>query len=250
MTYTKLTFNINSSKPYLFIGSKIRGGMGYALKEEVCINPTFECKDCFASKECIFFKMYEEQNISHDYRLDFKLNSDKYKFSMLLFGNLQNHKESIQKAFLKSLSQYEEIHIKEKIKTIKDKKTSSIIKLAFLTPLRIKKQNKFVLNQDEIELNDILFSIHRRNLELNKQLFQKTKFNQDVKIVSKNIYYQELTRRSNKQNIKMNMGGLMGEMVLSSVDAQTYNLLKLGEVIGVGKQTVFGLGKIKVENIK
>jgi CRISPR/Cas system endoribonuclease Cas6 (RAMP superfamily) len=47
----------------------------------------------------------------------------------------------------------------------------------------------------------------------------------------------------------MNMGGLMGEMIIMNVDKKVYSLLKLAEVIGVGKATVFGLGKIKIEEI-
>jgi len=249
MNYTKQTYNIKAPKPYLFIGSKIRGALGYALKEEVCINPSFECKDCFASKECIFYKMYEEQNKTHDYRLDFKLFTEKYKFSMLLFGESQKYKKSINKAILKSLKECKKVEFKEKNKIISYKKYSSIIKLEFLTPLRIKKQNKFVLSEDEIGLNDILFSIHRRNLELQKKPFQRVQFNQNIKIVSKNLEYKELIRRSNRQNTKMNLGGLMGEIVLSDVDKETYNLLKLGEIIAVGKSTVFGLGKIKIKDI-
>ncbi len=41
----------------------------------------------------------------------------------------------------------------------------------------------------------------------------------------------------------------MGEMIISNIDKKSYQLLKTGEIIGVGKQTVFGLGKIKVEDI-
>jgi CRISPR/Cas system endoribonuclease Cas6 (RAMP superfamily) len=48
----------------------------------------------------------------------------------------------------------------------------------------------------------------------------------------------------------MNLGGLMGEILINNADKEIYRLLKLGEVIGVGKSTVFGLGKIKVEEIK
>ena len=42
----------------------------------------------------------------------------------------------------------------------------------------------------------------------------------------------------------------MGEMIISNIDKKTFELLKLGELIGVGKSTVFGLGKIKIEEIK
>ena len=160
MTYILQKYKINAKKPYLFIGSKVRGALGYALKEEVCINPSFTCKDCFSAKECIFYRMYEEQNIIHNYRLDFKLESDKYKFSLLLFEDAQNHKDSIKKAMLKSLEHYKEITFKEKSKKLKTKEFSSIIKLSFETPLRIKKRNRFAT--DDIDLLDILVSIKKR----------------------------------------------------------------------------------------
>ena len=248
MTYTKQTYTIKSApKPYLFIGSKVRGTFGYALKEEVCINPTFECANCFAAKECLFYKFYEKQNATHNYRLDYKLYSGKYKFSLLLFNEAQQEKDVIHKAMMASLKEYKEIAFKEKRKTLKIKKGSKVIKLEFLTPLRIKKQNRFAIN--DIELLDILLSIYRRNLDLQNLPYKRVEFDTSYKIVSKNLRYQELTRRSNKQNTKMNLGGLMGEMVISNLSKEVYDLLKIGEVIGVGKSTVFGLGKIKVEDI-
>jgi len=248
MTYTKQTYEIkNTSKPNFFIGSKIRGALGYALKEEVCVNPTFVCKDCFAAKECIFYQFYEEHNTTHNYRLDFKLYTDKYKFSLLLFEDAQNYKDILHTAMMHSLKEYKKIKFKSKTKLIKEKKLSKTIKLEFITPLRIKKQNRFAIK--EIELLDILLSIYRRNLELNKLPYERVKLDTTYKTVLKNLRYQEITRRSNKQDTLMNLGGIMGEMVISNVSREVYNLLKTGEIIGVGKSTVFGLGKIKIEDI-
>lgn len=248
MTYTKQTYEIkNTPKPNFFIGSKIRGSLGYALKEEVCVNPTFECKDCFAAKECVFYQFYEEKNTTHNYRLDFKLYTNKYKFSLLLFEDAQKHKDVLYKAMMVSLQEYKKVEFKAKSKVLKKKQLSKTLKLELITPLRIKKQNRFATK--DIELLDILLSIYRRNLELKKLPHQRVKLDTSYKTVLKNLRYQELTRRSNKQDTLMNLGGLMGEMVISDVSKEVYALLKLGEVIGVGKSTVFGLGKIKVENI-
>ena len=41
---------------------------------------------------------------------------------------------------------------------------------------------------------------------------------------------------------------MMGTIDYEDVDEHSYALLKLGELLGVGKQTVFGLGEIKVEH--
>ena len=249
MRYTKLTFQIKSEKkPHFFIGSKIRGMLGYALKDEVCINPSMKCEGCFAAKECVFYEMYEKVNATHKYRLDFKLYDKKYVFSMLLFNTLQAEEKSIRKAMLKALDDNKEIDFKSKEKKFKkSKKGTALLKLTFETPLRIKKQNTFA--RDDIDLLDILRSIHRRNRDLQGKTHKYLKIEENYKVVSKNLRYQELTRKSNKQKTTMNMGGLMGEMIITSVDKKVYNLLKLGEVIGVGKATVFGLGKIKLEEL-
>ena len=140
MTYTKQTYTIKSApKPYLFIGSKIRGAFGYALKEEVCINPTFECKNCFATKECLFFKFYEVQNQTPDYRLDYKLYSDKYKFSLLLFNEAQKEKDVVYKAMMASLTEYKEVAFKCKAYYLTTKESKEKI----FDNYKLYKQGKF-----------------------------------------------------------------------------------------------------------
>ena len=250
MIYTKQTYKIKAKKPYLFIGSKIRGMLGYALKDEVCINPSFKCDGCFAKGECVFYDMYEKQNTQHNYRLDFKLYDDEYKFSLLLFGKLQSKSKSIHKAMLNALKNYKKIKYKEKTKTLKiKKKRPKLIKLIFQTPLRMKKNNRFILKEREVDIKDILLSIYKIDLELKKEPYKPLNFNENLKTISKKFYYKELTRKSNKQNTKMNVGGLMGEMLVSGIDEESYKLLKLGEVLGCGKSRVFGLGKFKLEKI-
>jgi CRISPR/Cas system endoribonuclease Cas6 (RAMP superfamily) len=45
----------------------------------------------------------------------------------------------------------------------------------------------------------------------------------------------------------MNLGGLMGEITIEGLNKESYEVLKVGELLGAGKSTVFGLGKIEVE---
>ena len=247
MIYTKLTITSSSKKPHNFIGSKVRGTLGYALKEEVCVNPTFKCEGCFAADDCVFYKFYEQENRVHPYRLDFDLEDEAFYFSLLLFGDVQKDAGAVKKALLQSLQEFEDVECFEEFMTFESTPCKSVVKLEFITPLRIKKENKFV--REDIDLLDILISINKRQYELSGEEFQRLNVSKEYKIISKHLYYQELTRKSNVQKTKMNFGGLMGEMILGNIDEQTYKLLKLGEILGCGKQTVFGLGKIKIEEI-
>jgi CRISPR/Cas system endoribonuclease Cas6 (RAMP superfamily) len=78
--------------------------------------------------------------------------------------------------------------------------------------------------------------------------YKKFPYKIEGEIVSKNIEYKELTRLSNRQKITMNLGGIMGAIDIRGINKECYEVLKLGELLGVGKQTVFGLGKIKIKD--
>lgn len=245
MKVIKLTFTSSSKKPHDFIGSKIRGMMGYALKDEVCINPTFKCDGCFSSDECIFYKFYEQKNITHKYRLDFDLESKLFEFSILLFEDSIVYEEVIKNAVLNSLHEYINVKCQKEVLKNEEYSYSSIVKITLLTPLRIKKNNRFL--KTDIDLLDILLSINKRYFGLTDKPFQSLNISKNYNTIVKNIYYKELTRKSNRQKTKMNLGGLMGEIVLTNIDQRSFELLKTGEIVGVGKSTVFGLGKIKLE---
>ena len=66
-------------------------------------------------------------------------------------------------------------------------------------------------------------------------------------ITSKDLRFLDLRRYSNRQQTAMNMGGIIGKIGNWRVNKECYEGLKLGENLGAGKQTAFGLGKIKVK---
>jgi len=269
LRYTKLRVVIDTKAPF-FIGSQIRGAFGVALKRVVCINPSFDCKECFAQNNCLYFDFYENRNIYHNYRLDFELGKSYYDFSLILFEDSSTKLPFVLSAFLKMLK---EIGLGKERKTFEDfkifvneeelnlsnlKLPPSYIKefqidsfcpnitINFVTPLRIKKKNKFV-RAEELELSDILNSIYQRKLKLLGLKNSKIPFKIEAEVVKKELTFLELQRYSNRQKTKMNFGGLAGEMIIKDLDKESFKLLKLGELIGVGKQTSFGLGKIKIE---
>lgn len=275
MKYSKISIIIRpKDKPPYFIGSQIRGAFGYALKKVTCINPSYDCTDCFASSNCLYYEFYEEKNTFHKYRLDFELGKDYYDFSLYLFDDTTSKLPYVVSALHMMLSQnglgkdrvtYKNFDMyindtsslingklqipKEFIKTFHIDNICQGITLKFITPLRIKKDNKFI-RVENLELKDIVNSIYQRQMQLLGKGYKKFPYSIAGKIVNKNLKYQELTRLSNRQKTTMNLGGIMGSIEVEGLNKESFEVLKLGELLSVGKQTVFGLGKIKIEEIE
>jgi len=270
--YIKLSILVKSDTlPPYFIGSQLRGALGYALKKVTCINPSFKCDGCFAKENCLYYQFYEEKNSFHKYRFDFELGLKYYNFDFYLFDDASNKLPYVVSAFYIMLTQNGlgkeretfktfdmyvndisclkkgEINLpKEYIKTFQIDRVCRDITLKFVTPLRIKRENKFV-RDESVTLKDIVNSIYQRQMRLLDAGHKKFAYKIEGEIVSKNLHYKELTRHSNRQKMTMNLGGIMGEIKIENLNKESYEVLKLGELLGAGKQTVFGLGKIKVE---
>ena len=252
--------------PYEFTGSAIRGTLGYALKKVVCINPSYECNGCFAKDNCVFYDFYESDFAK--FRL--KINLDgKLDFKIILFEEAIKEAPFIISAVYKAFK--ERGITKNKIKidnfvifynnqlvydgefrkfdnvplSFEGNEYKKDFTLKINTPIRIKENSKFV--RDDIKLETLLRSINHRIHKLKNKEIKKLEFEPKYEEVYKNLSFKELIRFSNRQKTKMNLGGIMGEIIYKNVDENSYKLLKLGEIIGVGKQVTFGLGDIKID---
>lgn len=271
MNYSKITLLFKSkNKPPYFIGSQMRGAFGYALKKVTCINPSYSCEGCFASANCLYYEFYEEKNSFHRYRFDFELGRELYDFNIYLFDSACTKLPYVVSALHMMLTQiglgkereiYKNFDIfindvkcfeyaklslpKEFIKKLQIDGSRPDITLQLLTPLRIKKENTFV-RDDQIELSDIINSIYQRQMKLLGREYKRFPYPIEGEIIQKELKFVELTRQSNRQKTTMSMGGIMGQIKIKNLNKECYEVIKVGELIGVGKQTVFGLGKLKV----
>lgn len=271
MNYVKIAIIFRGqAKPPYFIGSQLRGALGYALKKVTCINPSYTCDGCFAASNCLYHEFFEEKNTFHKYRFDFKLGLEYYDFNLYLFDSTcaklpyavsALHMMLTQNGLGKEKNRCEnfDMYINDEncffdgklklpqnfIKTLQIDTFCPAITLKLVTPLRIKKENRF-LRSDELELGDIINSIYQRQMKLLGRGFKKFPYEVGGEIISKDLRYKELTRLSNRQKTTMNLGGIMGEIHIKNLNKEAYEVLKVGELIGVGKQTVFGLGKVKI----
>jgi CRISPR-associated endoribonuclease Cas6 len=271
LTYHRIYVEINTNEKFPFFGgSMVRGAFGPALKQTVCVNPSYECSNCFAAKECLFYDFYEKVNHPHTYRFEVELDSKKFAFSLLLFNyaavKLPYILSTLQRMITKiglsaTRNRYEEYAIwcnNQKIydgssfnmSNITLQKFSYIpiedeFTLRFLTPLRIKSQNGFLKTTPT--LTQILYSIRNRYEELAGNGRTKLGYEPSYHQRFARTSFLDLTRYSSRQESKLGIGGIMGEIGYSHVDEESRRLLRLGELIGIGKQAVFGLGKIKIE---
>ena len=114
-------------------------------------------------------------------------------------------------------------------------------------PVRIKQNNQIA--RESIELHTLINNIHNRYRQLKKLPQERLGYRVHGEIVESSMKFIETQRYSNRQKTQMNMGGLKGEMKIIGLDKQSYMYLKIGEIIGVGKQTVFGLGSYSLKDI-
>ena len=73
-----------------------------------------------------------------------------------------------------------------------------------------------------------------------------TRNSQEVKTTRNNLTWFEWQRYSSRQGRKMWMGGLTGSITYSGSLTPYSALLKYGQIVHIGKQTTFGLGKYRL----
>jgi len=228
--YIKVKIDTPHSPSY-FTGSMLRGAMGYALKKVTCINPSYNCNGCFASSSCLYYNFYELQGGYHNYRFDIELGSGRFDFGLYLYEEACDEVAYILSAIemmvtkiglTKEKYQFQDISISLNAKDIyKDGKFLSLdttpqeftttqyhknLKIKILTPIRVKRNNRFL--RDDIDIEDILRSIHQRYTELTqKQKVYRLPYTPTYSTIIKEVEYKPLLRKSSRQRQTMNMDG-------------------------------------------
>lgn len=272
LKYLKLDIKVKKDSNFrvpIFIGSMIRGAFGFALKRVVCINPKYNCSECAITHNCLFYKFYENKNQTPKFRFEFGFKQDNLDFSIYLFEEIIESVSYVINAINlmltsiglskdrvtfdieaiysndKSIYKNGEFNLDFTPKILHIDKISPDVKIKFLTPLRIKQNGRLSSNP---QLKTILVSIQNRFNELkNIEKFERLNFTHEE--MGSNFTFIDIDRYSNRQQTKMKFGGVIGEIEVKNLTQDEFTLLKLGEILGAGKSTVFGLGKMVIEPI-
>lgn len=127
------------------------------------------------------------------------------------------------------------------------------LKITFQTPTRLKYKGKIV---ELPEFHIIIRNLLRRISEIfyfhfNEELnFNPKKIIDDalkIKIISHKIKKFRFKRYSTSQHQKINLDGIIGEVLYEGELYEFIPLIELGSIIHIGKNTTFGLGKYNFE---
>lgn len=132
---------------------------------------------------------------------------------------------------------------------------NSELRVVLETPLRLKFQNRF---HDALPFHVLIRAALRRISSLNrhfadgepdidyKGIVQRSN---GIRVIDQDVNWLDWARYSNRQETKMHMGGLVGELTYGGKLEEFVPLLRYCEKVHLGKATTFGLGKIRLELI-
>ncbi|MBE2281548.1 MAG: CRISPR system precrRNA processing endoribonuclease RAMP protein Cas6 [Ignavibacteriaceae bacterium] len=122
--------------------------------------------------------------------------------------------------------------------------------LDFVSPLRMIEKNITLRNPGQLTKDVLLSSILRRYKTLNHffnhgqpDAFPERLSWDNLTISENTVKFYDWERYSSRQKTSMQMGGYLGKLVLEGEIDNIVPLLKIGEYINAGKNSVFGLGK-------
>ncbi len=148
--------------------------------------------------------------------------------------------------------QYAPIEINSDIENYSNTKT---IKISFKTPARIQADSVILSNKAKVNYELLLRSAFRRykiletlfGLPNKDDNYDEPKDFETVKTVENMLDFHDWERYSNRQERKIEMGGFLGNIIFTGEFNNYLGYLIACEHLHIGKNTVFGLGKYKME---
>jgi len=126
-------------------------------------------------------------------------------------------------------------------------------KIYFVTPLRLRKQGRYLFKMDW----PFFFSTLARRLEMLRVFFGggerlskdewyklKSIFENEAKVDREDLIWKDLKRYSNRQKRKVPLGGLIGTIYISEISPWWWKWWQMAHFVYVGKGASMGLGRI------
>jgi len=129
-------------------------------------------------------------------------------------------------------------------------------RVSLITPLRVKQKGSY---SDVLDFEILMRAVLRRLTYVGQYYcggIPDINFKELIaaagEIESRNInlHWQDWERYSRRQNMRMKLGGLVGEIEFTGELTPFYPFLLIGQELHIGKNTTFGLGKYLVQPVR
>jgi len=127
------------------------------------------------------------------------------------------------------------------------------ITLRFITPLRIKynrdlvvKPEFHILIRNLLRRLGLLYYFHCGNQEPSWNHREIIEHAQNISITSSSLRWLDWERYSSRQDTRMRLGGVVGEITYTGNIEPFIQFLRAGEILHAGKNTSFGLGRYEI----
>lgn len=282
ITYFKLIVSLSigcKEVPEQSFHSAMRGVFGRVLKGTFCIQKRIECGDC-SMQNCLYKIIFEPDPTGFE---NFKpyiirhLNSAQGSIDIeyLFVGAITKYSSTILHCILQMQEfpllikgERHPIRIlsiidskknvlysiakdsvdKPQIRSLKFRpEPADYLNLSFLTPLRMKHEGKLMRDFSwNAFFRGLYYRVSYIDRVYNESHLALPEIWHDAPQIEHDFHWQEMYRRSFRQNQSMSLGGLIGSMKITAPKPDTVALLRLGSIMQVGKQCTFGLGKYKI----
>jgi CRISPR-associated endoribonuclease Cas6 len=268
------------SLPY-WLGNKFRGGFGSVLLKAVCSYLQPKCRECKSSEDCLYYALYEREkqkrgksqpvksivfippffgkSISGDGRISLEINifGDYIRYlphiiyGLRFLGKVGLNRESkyilenIADCFTKEVVYDGEINA-QAVKTIDLSRVKGekrdFVKVNFVTPMEIEKM--------PLSLNYLIHMIRRRLILFVNEYGsgEVPEYRCEDMLINSEWKKHRLvhtSKRLGRREFLAYTGS--AEYKIVDADTNTFNLLSIGELIGAGAKSSFGMGFFKIK---
>jgi len=128
------------------------------------------------------------------------------------------------------------------------------VTIEFLTPWRLQEENKLVMSPSRIKPGSIPVSVYRRYRAISAFYCDGNpghnyEIPPGLTIKDNSLHFYDWERYSARQETKISLGGFIGKIKLAGSVKDIIPLLKIGEYLNIGKNSIFGLGRYKILEI-
>jgi len=289
-----------------YLGSTLRGALGWGLKKISCALKRQNCATCMLRQQCAYAWIFETERYQtgdgrivnarpHPFVLQPEMNRYGHQkegsdlvFSLLLFGRANEflpqlvyaiqlmgeagigsgRRRGAGRFLLKQLTAADTEIFSAENPVLQRSKKSPLLQLhtavpenietlivRLQTPLRLKQNNKL---RRSLPFHLLIRASLRRIAALEDaygdgepdidypEIVRRA---ESIETDQSDIRWQELHRYSNRQRKKVSLSGLSGVLTYCGDLTAFLPIVRYAEQVNIGKQTVFGLGKISVNSV-